>query len=188
MLFRSDALLTAAVFQIDKGLTLDRNNGDGTRTRLQDGRQVHRGVEVTANGQVSRNLRLLAGIAYLDAEIEKTSNAALIGKKPQGVPDWQANLYADYALGSWLPGLSVNAGLYYGGRKAIDPGNLWLADSYVRLDAGVKYAHRIGSGKEVTYRLNVENLTDEKYLESTTWGALQFGAPRTVYASASLSF
>jgi iron complex outermembrane recepter protein len=183
-----DAMVTAALFQIDKGLEIDRGNSDGTRTRVQDGRQVHRGLEVTASGQLTPNLRVLAGIAQLDAVVTKTHNTALIGKKPQGVPDWQANLYADYALGGWMPGLSVNGGVYYGGKKAIDADNLWFADSYIRLDAGVKYTHRLSGGQQATYRLNIDNLADKRYLANTTWGSLQFGAPRTVRVSASFDF
>lgn len=184
----SETMLTAAVFEIDKGLEIDRNNGNGTRTRVQDGRQVHRGVEFTAGGQLSPNLRMIAGVAYIDAKIEKTSNAALRGKTPQGIPEWQANLYADYSLNAWIPGLSVNGGVYYGGRKSIDPGNLWFADSYVRLDGGIKYVQRFAGGQQATYRLSIENLTDKRYLSNTTFGALQFGAPRTVRLSANLSF
>lgn len=183
-----DALVTAALFQIDKGLEIDRDNGDGTRTRVQDGRQVHRGLEFTASGQVTPQLKFLAGLAFLDPEIQKTDNAALNGKKPQGVPDWQANLFVDYALHSWLPGLTVNGGLYYGGRKAIDSGSLWFADSYVRLDAGFKYTQKLAHGQDATYRLTIENLTDEEYLASTAFGSLQFGSPRTVSLSASFSF
>ncbi len=183
-----DALVTAALFEINKGLEIDVNNGNGTRTRVQDGRQVHRGVELTASGRITPELRLIAGLAFLDAEIQKTSNAALLGKKPQGVPDWQANLFADYALNQWLPGLSVNGGLYFGGRKAVDAANLWMADSHVRLDAGAKYTHRLSGDQQVTYRLNIDNLTDKRYLANTTWGALQFGAPRTVRLSANFSF
>lgn len=183
-----NALVTAALFEIDKGLEIDRNNGNGTRTRVQDGRQVHRGVELTASGQLTSQLRLIAGLAYLDAKVKKTSNAALLGKKPQGVPDWQANLYADYAVPQWLEGLSLNAGVYYGGEKAIDTANTWMADSYMRLDAGIKYAQRLSEGQDVVYRLNIDNLTDKRYLASTTSGSLQFGVPRTVRFSASLSF
>lgn len=183
-----DTLLTAAVFQINKGLEIDQSNGDGTRTRIQDGRQVHRGIELTAGGQVSPNLRLLAGLAVLNAEVTRTSNTALVGKKPQGVPEWQANLYGDYALSALAPGLSINGGMYYGGKKAIDQGNLWFADSYLRLDAGIKYSHRLAAGQVATYRLTIDNLTDKVYLASTTWGSLQFGAPRTVRVSANYSF
>ncbi len=183
-----DAMLSAALFEIDKGLEIDRDNGNGTRTRIQDGRQVHRGLEITASGQFTPKLRVIAGLAYLDPEIQKTSNTALIGKRPQGAPDWQANLFADYSMNEWLHGLSVNGGVYYGGTKAIDPANLWMADSYARLDAGVRYARKLSSGQKLTYRLNVENLTDKRYLASTTWGSLQFGAPRTVRVSASINF
>lgn len=184
----SDAMLSAALFEIDKGLEIDRDNGNGTRTRVQDGRQLHRGLELTASGQLTPKLKVLAGLAYLDPEIQKTNDTALIGKKPQGVPDWQANLFADYSLHAWLPGLSINGGLYYGGEKAVDAANLWMADSYVRLDAGVKYVQKLSAGQKLTYRLNVENLADKRYLANTTWGSLQFGAPRTAFASVSLDF
>lgn len=183
-----DAIVTGALFEINKGLEIDRNNGNGTRTRVQDGRQVHRGIELTASGQVTPQLKLIAGLAYLDATIEKTSNASLVGKKPQGVPDRQANLYADYSLNQWMQGLSINGGLYYGGRKAIDTINTWMADRYVRLDAGVKYTQKMSGGQQAIYRLNVDNLTDKRYLANTTSGSLQFGEPRTVRVSASYSF
>lgn len=184
----ADALLTAAVFQIDKGLETDRRNADNTLTRVQDGRQVHKGVEVTLAGRLTKDLRVVAGAAHLNAKVSETSDAALRGKRPQGVPDWQANLHVQHRLDAVLSGLSVHGGLHYGGRKAIDELNTWMAPSFVRADAGVKYEHRLPSGGQATWRLNVDNLADKRYLANTTWGALQFGAPRTVRVSASLGF
>lgn len=184
----NDALITAALFDIDKGLEIDRDNGNNTRTRVQNGRQAHRGIKLTASGQLTPRLNLVAGLAYLDATIKKTSNTTLIGKRPSGIPDWQANFYADYYVGSYIPGLSVNAGIYYGGKKAIDTGNIWYADNYVRLDVGAKYVHTLVGGQQLTYRLTVDNLTNKQYLESTTWSALQFGAPRSVRMSVNVSF
>lgn len=183
----NDMLVTAALFEIDKGLERDNISG-GLRTRVQDGRQLHRGVELTAGGQVTNQLRLIAGLAYLKAEVKETDNAALIGKRPQGVPDWQANLYADYSLNRQVQGLSVNGGVYYGGKKAIDDMNTWMADSFVRLDAGVRYVQKLSNGQEMTYRLTVYNLTDKEYLANTTSGYLQFGEPRAVRLSASYKF
>lgn len=186
--FASDALLTAALFHIDKGLIMDRANGDGSLTRVQDGRQVHRGLETTLAGQITPSLRLLGGLAWLDAQVEKTDDVTLIGKRPQGIPEWQANLYADYAANQWLKGLSLNAGVYYGGRKPIDSANTWMADSYVRFDAGARLEQNMTGGRLVVWRLLVENLTDERYLANTTWGSLQFGAPLTVKASVNFNF
>jgi iron complex outermembrane recepter protein len=178
------ALLTAALFRIDKGLEYI-NAGN---TYVQDGRQIHEGAELTLSGHVTRDLRLIAGAAWLDALVDKTSDTSLVGKRPQGVPEWQANLFADYDLSRWVPGLAANGGLYYGGEKPIDIDNIWQADSWVRLDLGVRYEHRIGSGRLATWRVSLENVTDERYLANTTWGYLEFGAPRTLLASVEIAF
>lgn len=178
------ALLTAALFRIDKGLEYLNS----ANTYVQDGSQVHQGAEMTLAGQLGQRLRLLAGAAYLKASVRETANTALIGKRPQGVPQWQANLFADYDLQALLAGLSVNGGLYYGGKKAIDAANTWMADDYVRLDAGVRYSHTLADGKLATLRLGIENLTDKRYLANTNGAALTFGAPRTVKASLAFDF
>jgi iron complex outermembrane receptor protein len=141
------ALLTAAVFSIDKGLEYI----DGSNTYVQNGRQIHDGLELTLSGQVTRDLRLIAGTAWLDARIDKTADTSLIGKRPQGVPEWQANLYADYNLSRFVPGLGVNVGLYYGGEKPIDAENTWYAESWTLLDLGLSYEHRIGAGRLATW-------------------------------------
>ena len=179
-----DALLTLALFQIDKGLEYENAAG----YYVQDGRQVHRGVELNLGGAVTKNLRALAGVAYLDAEVEKTTDLSILGKRPQGVPEWQGNLYLDYDLADLLRGFSVNGGIYYGGAKYIDGANSWEADAYWRFDAGLRYTHSLTERATATYRLNVENLFDEVYLANSTWGALGFGAPVTLKFSASFSY
>ncbi len=183
----SGALLTASAFRINKGLEYYTVNG-GAATFVQDGRQVHDGVELTLGGNIFPELRVIAGLAYLDAEIQDSDTPALVGKRPAGVPEWQANLYADYDLAVLADGLSINAGLYYTGEKPIDDENTWSADSYVRLDAGLRYRHRIGETTTATWRVSVENVTDEVYLANTTFGYLNFGAPRTVKFSATFDF
>ncbi len=178
------ALLTTALFQIDKGLEYT----DDTNTYVQDGRQVHEGVEVTLAGAVTSRLSMVAGVAYLKPEIEETADVTLIGKQPQGVPQWQANLFANYDLSDFVPGLSINGGIYYSGEKAIDRQNTWMAEDYVRLDAGLRYEQRFNDTTNVIYRLTVENLADETYLANTTFGTLNFGSPRSVILSATVDF
>ncbi len=179
------ALLTVAVFEIDKGLEFI---DPATNLYVQDGRQVHRGIEATLSGRVSEQLRLIAGAAWLDAEIQRTSNTAIIGKSPQGVPEWQANLYADYDLGDYVEGLSVNAGLYYTGEKPVDRLNTFMADDYVRLDLGLRYEHSLGSSSLATWRFSLENVTDEEYVENTQFGSLVFGSPIAARLSFSVEF
>lgn len=179
-----ETLLTLAVFQIDKGLEYV----NAANYFVQDGRQVHKGLELNFSGRATDNLRMIAGFAYLDARVEKTANTALIGKRPRGIPEWQTNLYADYDLSSVMPGLSINSGLYYSGEKAIDNLNTWMADSYIRMDAGIRYQQRLSDKRFATYRFNVENLTDKRYLANTSGGSLDFGAPRMAKASVEIDF
>lgn len=178
------AMLSAAYFHIDKGLEYT----DSSNRYVQDGRQVHKGVELALSGQLSSKLRAIAGVAYLDAKVEKTANAALIGKTPINVPKWQANLFVDYDMSALASGLSANAGVYYSSKKAIDALNTWMAESYTRLDVGLRYQQRLANGQAVTYRLNVENLTDKEYLANTAFGALDFGAPRTIKGAVEVAF
>lgn len=173
------ALLTVALFEIDKGLEYT----DDANVFVQNGRQVHQGAEVVFRGRVTDELRLIGGAAFLDAEVEKTGDPSLEGKRPTGVPEWQANLYVEYDLSLLLPGLFINGGIFYVGERAILPDNTWEAGDYIRLDAGLRYEHRLFGDRKVTYRLNVENLTDEEYLQNTAFRALNFGAPLTVLAS-----
>ncbi len=179
------ALLTLAAFEIDKGLEFI---DPATNLYVQDGRQVHRGIEATLSGRVGERLRLIAGAAWLDAEVERTANTALIGKSPQGVPEWQANLYADYDLGGFVEGLSVNAGLYYTGEKSVDRLNTFVVDDYVRLDLGLRYQHALGDSSLATWRLSVENVTDKEYVENTQFGNLVFGSPLAARFSFAVDF
>ena len=179
------ALLTVAAFEIDKGLEFI---DPGSNLFVQDGRQVHRGIEATISGRVGERLRLIAGAAWLDAKVERTANPALVGKNPQGLPEWQANLYADYDLADIVEGLSVNAGLYYTGEKAVDQLNTFHVDDYVRLDLGLRYQHALGDSSTATWRLSVENISDEEYVADTSFGSLVFGSPLAARVSFSVDF
>lgn len=49
-------------------------------------------------------------------------------------------------------------------KKAIDQARLWFADSHIRFDAWVKYAHRLAGGQQATYCFTIDDLTDKVYL------------------------
>jgi iron complex outermembrane receptor protein len=179
------ALLTAALFRIDKGLEfIDAP----TNTYVQNGRQVHEGAEITVGGPLTSRLRVIAGLAWLEAKVERTANPTLVGKRPQGVPEWQSNVFGDYDLSTWVPGLAVNAGLYYVGAKPVDQLNTWSASRSLRADAGVRYRQRWGDRQSITYRATFENVGDVRYLNDTSFGSLVFGAPFTAKFSATWDF
>ena len=173
-------LLTGALFQIDKGLQYtDITTQPAAPVYVQDGRQVHKGLEFTASGRTLPGLTLWGGVTLLDAQVTKqAANPALQGKTPANVAETQAKLYAEYDIGA-LPGLTLTGGLLYTGKQQRDALNTQQLPAYTLLDAGLRYAMRMG-GKPVTWRLSMTNLTDKQYWLNGTY----LGRPRTVSLSA----
>lgn len=176
-------LLTAALFQIDKALQYyDTSNIDAVRF-VQDGLQVNRGLELTAFGKLTRDLTLTGGLTLLDPRIRKQQeDPTLEGKRPIDVTDAFAKVRVEYRP-SFLPRLSVSGGLIYTGDQYGDALNTDRMPAYTLLDIGARYEATIGH-QLVTFRLDVDNLTDEHYWSRSD----TLGDPRTVLFSMSTSF
>jgi iron complex outermembrane recepter protein len=181
-----DTLLTAALFQIEKANAYTQDNGNGTYTMFQNGKQQHQGIEFTVSGKATRDLTLLGGLTLMDAEVKKSTNNVGLGKVPQGVAEVMAKLYGEYNL-PFLRELSLTGGLYYTGKSYIDAANTKEAPAYTTADLGLRYATRV-FGRETTVRALVTNLTDKRYWMSNYTIGTMMGAPRTVSFSASLAF
>lgn len=72
----------------------------------------------------------------------------------------------------------LSAGLFYVGDRPINAQNTALVDSYTTFDLGARYNVDIG-GKPTTFRLYVENVSDEKYWAATASSLLGVNLPRT---------
>ncbi len=181
-------LLTTALFEIDKANTYyAANNNGATYTYTTDGEQTNRGVEVTATGKVTPDLTLSGGIVLLDAKITKTNTAYLQNQPPFGAAQAMGKLYAEYAIPP-VPGLTLTGGATYVGRQVDNnfavPATArdWLP-SYITGDLGLRFAAPI-YGTETIFRLNVTNVTGERYWQQSDLT----GAPRTVAFSVSAKF
>ncbi|ODU59090.1 MAG: hypothetical protein ABT02_11845 [Comamonadaceae bacterium SCN 68-20] len=179
------SLLTASLFQIEKANAYSRDNGNGTFTMFQNGRQRHQGLELTLSGKATRDLTLLGGLTLMDAEVKKSTNNVGLGKVPQGVAEVMAKLYGEYNL-PFLHGLTVTSGLYYTGKSYIDAANTQAAPSYTTVDLGLRYATRM-FGRDTIVRALVSNLTDKRYWMSNYTIGTTMGAPRAVSFSASMA-
>jgi iron complex outermembrane receptor protein len=168
----------AAVFRIEK--TLQYVNA--ANFFVQAGTQRHTGVELTANGRLTRNLSVVAGAAYLHTEQQDTGDAATNGKRAANVPTFQASAFLDYRIAA-VHGLNVDAGIYYVGARPLDAANTVSLPSYVRIDAGARYQTRIG-GHSTVFRAGVQNLTDKRYWAAANFNSVWPGQPRTFFVSA----
>jgi iron complex outermembrane receptor protein len=176
-------LLTTALFQIDKALQYYDLSDPAAVRFVQDGRQVHRGIEFTGFGKVTNDLILTGGITLLNAEVEEQKeDPTLEGKQPSNVAERFAKLRAEYRLPA-LPALSLIGGVSYTGPQYGDALNTDRLPGFTLFDAGARYETGVGQ-HPLTLRLNVNNVTDKAYWNQ----GITLGTPRTVLFSASTEF
>ncbi len=186
-------LLTAALFNINKPYADNvPDAGGGLPTRVAGAKTAqHRGLELTAAGRVSEALSVQASVMALDARYSQALDTTLIGQRVTNVPRTKGSVFADYKVAA-LPGLSVNAlATLESAKTATADGSVELPAAW-QLDAGMRYPLQL-AGKLVTWRLNVENVTNRIYWReapTTSWGGIYLfsSTPRTVRTSATIEF
>lgn len=179
--FEHGGLITSvSVFQIRKP------GGQLTGTVFAvDAEQRNRGLELQTAGEVSKGFRLMGGVTVLDAKLTKTSSAATLGKRPIGVPEWQANLGGEWDI-SALPGLALSSAISHTAKQYADTTNSRSLPAWTRLDLGASYATKL-AGRPTTFRANLLNALDRAYWAgAASWGGLVQGAPRTLRLSATV--
>lgn len=178
------SLITAALFQIDKGLQYyERTGNSGPYTYVQSGRQVHRGLEFTSTGRVAPGWTIVGGLTLMDAKVTRNRQTpALEGKTPTNVAEQMAKVYTEYDLAA-VPGLTLTGGVYYTGQQAVDSLNVDHVPAFATVDLGTRYKTQAG-GVPVTLRLNIGNLANKGYWLTPS----SLGAPRTVAVSAQFTF
>ncbi|MDF1747853.1 MAG: TonB-dependent receptor [Alphaproteobacteria bacterium] len=176
--------VTAGVFQLEQpsGFT------DASNTFSIDGEQRNRGVELSAFGQVTPDVRLLGGVTYLDAELIKTQNGTNDGNKAVGVPEFAAVLGMEWDT-PFVDGLTLSARGNHMGGQYIDSGNTKKIESYNLFSIGARYEQKI-EDQDFIFRANVSNLFDEDYWITFPGGSnlLYYGAPRVISLSATMEF
>lgn len=144
---------------------------------LADGEARHKGFEYTATGTLAEKWNLIGGFMHLNAK-QKTTSAATNGKRPNGVPEWSANLGVEYKANDDFSVLM--RGNYVGSSYVRD--EKYSVPSYFTLDAGVNYKTSLNS-TPVTLRAMCYNVTNKKYW-APSGNVLHSGGPRTFMLSA----
>jgi iron complex outermembrane receptor protein len=180
-------LIQAAYFDIDRASTYT----NGANFYVQDGRASYQGYELSLSGEVTRDLSLYASALFLDAVQESgaptiiTTNAqgqvtvspTTVGKQIENSAKDTWSIAGEYRLDALLEGFSFTAGAYHTGRRAVNSLNQAFAPGYTLYDAGFAYDAEVG-GAEMTFQLNAQNLTNERYFASTGGFLLAQGGPR----------
>lgn len=160
------------------------------------GQNKHQGIELTTFGLITDDIKLLGGMTWLDAKQEKTGSDDLDGNRVVGIPEYQANLGAEWEIPQ-VNGLALDSRIIYTGSMYADSANDLKLPSWTRVDIGARYLMQV-KGKDLTLRARVNNVFDRDYWASAGGyvgangtvgtGYLVLGAPRTVTLSATMDF
>ena len=147
------------------------------------GRSRYQGIEASLTGEISREWSLYATGQYLDAEVRRSNNATLIGKRPENTPHWTASLFAEYRPQAFK-GLALGAGAFYVGDRAVNALNQAFVDGYTTFSASARYTFEGIAPQGLTLQLNADNLTNERYWSTAGNNLLGVGLPRQVKLTA----
>ena len=185
-------LLSAAIFNIDKPFADDVAGASALPSRVAGAKVArHRGLELSAVGQVNRAWSVQASMMALDAVYLSAVNPQWIGQAVTNVPRLKGSLFVDYKVAAY-PGLSLNALASFESAKPVTvDGSVVLPRSW-QIDAGLHY-QQILAGRLTQWRVNVDNLTNREYWHdapTTSWGGIYLfpATPRTVRASLTVDF
>lgn len=145
------------------------------------GRARSEGVEADVNLALDERLSLTAVYAYTDAKVIEDTRPILVGSGLSNVPKHSGAIYGFWQSDGRDPGsIGIGAGVtYVGERPGDDVASGFRLPDYVT--ARVNLSYRLT--RALTAHLDVENLFDEYYIESSysdVW--ITPGAPRTVRA------
>lgn len=149
------------------------------------GEQRNRGLELSAYGELMPGLRMMASAAFTQGKLTKTQNGVNEGNRAPGVPASTYNLGLDWDT-PWVQGLSLNGRVIHTSSQYLNNTNTLKLPAMTRFDVGARYYTDI-AGKDVVFRVNIENLTDKRYWLASSNFATN-GAGRTFMLSASMNF
>ncbi len=180
-LFQSRASFAAAVFQSDKKNARASLGGRGTEyTNL--GKQTVKGFELGLSGNITDRLSVYGGYSQMDTEITDSPNLDEVGAELAYSPSESFNLWLDYQA---TDKFSIGGGASYSGSQAYSSTVEAPADaSFWLMDLTASYL----VNEKLSLRLNIDNATDEQYIERGSSNRSVPGAARSAKLTAYYKF
>lgn len=182
-LFSGALGLTAAAFRVERRnvLTADPANSGFS---LAAGAVRSQGFELTAAGQITPEIKILAGYVFADAVVTE-DNVLPVGAPLINVPRHSGSLLAVHEVqaGPWK-GFGIGGGVRGVGERAGDAANGFKLPAYIAVDALTYWRY-----ENFRFALNVENVFDTEYYESSLNAFRVYpGAPRRFTGTMTVRF
>ncbi|MET0498209.1 MAG: TonB-dependent receptor [Steroidobacteraceae bacterium] len=147
--------LVGAVFDVRKPYF----NFDQAGAYVQVGEERHRGVEMSAAGEVIDGLNVVSGAVFMSPRVtDLTATALNVGSKPVGQTDRVVQFGINYRLPA-SPAWSLDALVVNRGARTASTDGRVSVPSATTLDVGARYRFRVFD-RPATLRVQVANVTD----------------------------
>lgn len=180
---------TLAAFQVTKD-DVAIEDPDEPGFTINGGKLRSRGIELDLVGEPYPGWRMIANYAYTDTEVLR-SDVLPEGERFRNVPTHSGGFWGvrEFAEGSPLNGLGLGAGLFFASSKRGNDAGTFDLDAWQRIDLAAWYRLDLPVGPPLRAQLNVNNLLDQDYYESSSGTASVFpGEPLTVIGSLRVTF
>ncbi|HZN07384.1 MAG TPA: TonB-dependent siderophore receptor [Pyrinomonadaceae bacterium] len=178
--FSGRVLLSGAVFRVEKFNA--RTPGlPGEPTQVLEGKQRVNGVELSAEGSITKSWRVLAGYTFLDSATIESNNRDEIGKELVNTPPHNFNVWSTYTLRN---GFHFGGGARFVDRRFGNTINTRFVDAYWTFDVMASYP----ISEHIDLKLNLYNLTDKFYFDRIGGGHIVPGPGRMAMLGTSFRF
>ncbi len=185
-----DLQLSAAVFRTTQPYQYAKpDDSDVGYTFVEQGKQAHTGLELSANGHLTDALQIFASASALQARARDTGTASYEGHQLVNVPKLRASVHLAYAL-PFAQGLDVTGGWRHASSNIARADGGARAPSYNVFDAGLRFQHQL-RGHALRWNLSVDNVFNHFYWRDTGSSLGDYylfpGAPRQARVSVSIA-
>jgi catecholate siderophore receptor len=171
--------LNGAFFSTEK--TNARTRNAASDPFILSGKHRVSGVEMGVSGQITPAWSAFAGYAFMDSEISASENPDEVGNNLILTPESTFNLWTTYTL-PW--DLTVGGGAQFMDAVFRNTVNTIVVPSYWLYSATASYP----VNQNLTLRMNLQNLTDEEYVDRVGGGHYIPGPRRQLIISTDWKF
>ncbi|WP_035603326.1 TonB-dependent siderophore receptor [Haloferula sp. BvORR071] len=180
--FDQRLLVSGAIFRTEKTNARTTDVVDPTSVSLT-GEQVVEGVEIGFTGSITDNFRLLGGYTYLSSEVKKSLAYGEVGSEVSNTPENSFSLWAVYDLPK---NVQVGLGTQYVDSRYNNNNRATRQEAPDFFLVNAMAGYRVNDN--LSFRLNVDNILDEEYIDRVGGGHFVPGQGRSMFLSADISF
>jgi catecholate siderophore receptor len=179
-LFSDRVLLSGAVFRVEK-FNARVPGLPGEPAQVLEGKQRVDGIELSAEGRLTKAWQVLAGYTLLDSATVESRNISEIAKALVNTPRNSFNLWSTYSLRN---GFHFGGGARFVDRRFGNTINTRFVDAYWTFDLMASYP----ISRFMDLKLNIYNLSDKFYFDRIGGGHIVPGPGRSAMLSTSFRF